>query len=68
MNEFIRFSSFFCNELLFISVLAEYEVVRAEELAEGASAHGVHGARLEVHQDGAGHVAAAGGLAVVHTS
>ena len=46
--------------------LAEDEVVGAEELAEGAGADGVHGARLEVHQDGAGHVAAAGLLVVVH--
>ena len=37
--------------------LAEDEVVRAEDLAEGARADGVHGARLEVHQDVAGHVA-----------
>ena len=46
--------------------LAEDEVVRAEDLAEGARADGVHGARLEVHQDVAGHVAAAGRLVVVH--
>ena len=46
--------------------LAEDEVVGAEDLAEGAGADGVHGAGLEVHQDGAGDVAAAGGLVVVH--
>ena len=40
------------------SGLAEHEVVRAEELAEGAGADGVHGSRLEVHEDGAGDVAA----------
>ena len=45
--------------------LAEDEVVGAEELAERAGADGVHGAGLEVHQDGAGHVAAAGRLVVV---
>jgi hypothetical protein len=38
--------------------LAEHEVVGAEDLAEGAGADGVHGAGLEVHQHGAGHVAA----------
>ena len=45
--------------------LAEDEVVRAEELAEGARADGVHGAGLEVHEDGARHVAAARRLVVV---
>ena len=39
--------------------LAEDEVVRAEELPERASAHGVHRARLEVHEDRARDVAAA---------
>jgi hypothetical protein len=34
--------------------LAEHEVVRAEDLAVGARADGVHGAGLEIHQDGAG--------------
>ena len=46
--------------------LAEDEVVRAEDLAEGARADRVHGARLEVHEDGARHVAAARRLVVVH--
>ena len=46
--------------------LAEDEVVRAEHLAEGAGAHGVHRAGLEVHQHGAGNVAAAGGFVEVH--
>merc|ERR1712070_1297380 len=45
--------------------LAEDEVVWAEELTERTSADRVHGARLQVHQDSAGHVAAAGGLVVV---
>ena len=46
--------------------LAEDEVVRAEELTEGTSANGVHGTRLQIHQDSAGHVATASGLVVVH--
>merc|ERR1711998_56556 len=46
--------------------LAEHKVVGAEELTEGAGADRVHGTGLEVHEDGAGHVAAAGGLVVVH--
>ena len=32
--------------------LAEHEVVRPEDLAEGAGPDGVHGAGLQVHQDG----------------
>ena len=46
--------------------LAEHKVVRAEQLAEGARAHRVHGAGLQVHQDGARHVAAARRLVEVH--
>ena len=46
--------------------LAEDKVVGAEELTEWAGTDGVHGTGLEVHQDGAGHVATAGGLVVVH--
>mgnify|MGYP003702504629 CR=1 FL=1 len=45
--------------------LAEDEVVGAEDLAIGAGADAVHGTRLEVHEHGAGHEAAAGGLIVV---
>jgi hypothetical protein len=46
--------------------LAEHEVVRAEELTEWAGTNRVHGTRLEVHKDGTRHVAATGGLIVVH--
>ena len=45
--------------------LAEDKVVGTEELAEGPGADGVHGAGLEVDEDGAGHVLAAAGLIVV---
>ena len=45
--------------------LAEDEVVGPEELAEGAGPHGVHGAGLQIDEDSAGHVLAAGGLIVV---
>ena len=46
--------------------LAEDKVVRAEELPERSSADTVHGTRLEVHEDGAGDIASAGGLVEVH--
>merc|ERR1712057_150792 len=46
--------------------LAEDEVVGTEELTERTSTDGVHGAGLEIHQDGAGYVAASSGLVVVH--
>ena len=45
--------------------LAKHEVVRSEDLAEGAGPHAVHGAGLQVHQHGPGHVLAATGLIVV---
>ena len=36
------------------SGLTEHEVVRPEDLPEGAGPDGVHGAGLQVHQDGLG--------------
>jgi len=45
--------------------LTEDEVVGSEELTEGTSTDGVHGAGLEVHKDGTGHVTATGGFVVV---
>ena len=48
------------------SGLAEHEVVRPEDLPEGAGPDGVHGAGLQVHQDGPGDVLPAAGLVVVH--
>ena len=46
--------------------LTKHKVVGTEELAEGASPHAVHGARLQIEQDGARHVAPARRLVVVH--
>ena len=46
--------------------LSEDEVVGAEQLAEGAGSHGVHGSGLQIHEDGPGHVAAAGGFVEVN--
>lgn len=46
-------------------LLTKDEVVRSEDLSERPGAYRVHGAGLQVHEDGAGHVLAAGGLVVV---
>ena len=46
--------------------LSEHKVVWPEDLTKGSGAHAVHGAGLEVHEDGAGHILAAAGLVVVH--
>jgi hypothetical protein len=46
--------------------LSENEVVGSEELTEGSSTDGVHGAGLEVHKDCAGYVTSAGGLVEVN--
>jgi len=46
--------------------LAEDEVIWTEELTEWAGTDGVHGTWLEVHEDGARHVATTSGLVVVH--
>ena len=46
--------------------LPKDKVVRPEDLAVGAAPDGVHGARLEVDEDGPGDVLASRGLVVVH--
>jgi hypothetical protein len=46
--------------------LSEDEVVRTEDLTIGASADGVHGSGLKVHEDGTGDIASASGLIEVH--
>ena len=48
------------------SGLTEDEVIGAEELTEWAGADGVHGAGLQIHEDGAGDIASTGGLVEVH--
>jgi hypothetical protein len=45
--------------------LAEDKIVGAEDLDEGARAHRVHGAGLEVHEDGAWDEAVTAGLVLV---
>ena len=45
--------------------LAEHEVVRPEDLAEGTGPDAVHGAGLQVHQHGPGHVLPPAGLVIV---
>jgi len=47
------------------TALSENKVVGAEELAKGSGADRVHGAGLQIDQDSAGHVLAAGGLVEV---
>ena len=47
------------------SALPKHEVVRSEDLTEGAGPHAVHGAGLEVHQHRPRHVLAAARLVVV---
>ena len=48
------------------SRLTEDEVVGSEDLSKRPRSDRVHGAWLQVDEDGAGHVLAAGGLIVVH--
>ena len=45
--------------------LAENEVVGTEELTERSGSDGVHSAGLEIHEDGAGDIAATGGFVVI---
>ena len=48
------------------SSLTEHEVIWTKKLSEWSSADTVHGARLEVHQDGTRHVTTTSRLVVVH--
>ena len=45
--------------------LPEHKVVRPEDLSIGSRPHTVHGPRLQIDQDGPGHVLAPRGLIVV---
>ena len=47
------------------SGLSKHKVVWSEDLTEGAGPDAVHGAGLEVDEDGPGHVLASTGLVVV---
>ena len=47
------------------SGLSKHEVVGSEDLSKGARPYRVHGAGLQVHEDGPGHVLASAGLVVV---
>ena len=48
------------------AALTEDEVVGTEEVAEGTRADGVHGSRLQVNEDCAGHVLVRANFVVVH--
>jgi hypothetical protein len=48
------------------TVLAEDEVIGAEELAEGTGTDRVHGTGLKIHKDGTGDIATTGGLGEVN--
>ena len=48
------------------SALAEHEVVGTEEVTKGARADGIHGSRLEINEDGTGHVLVRADFVVVH--
>jgi proteasome assembly chaperone (PAC2) family protein len=45
--------------------LTEDEVVGTEELTEGTSTDGVHGAGLKIHEDGTGDITATSGFVIV---
>jgi hypothetical protein len=62
VNEFGALSVMALRPVIASARLAKHEVVGAEELTEGASTDGIHGARLEVDEDGARDKLVAGGL------
>ena len=50
------------------SSLSEHEVVRAEKLTERTSSHGVHGSRLQIHQNRTRHVSSSSSFVKIHTN
>mgnify|MGYP003957588509 CR=1 FL=1 len=65
VDELSTFSVVTLGPVVASTGLSEDEVVRAEDLAVGTSANGVHGAGLQVHEDGAGNVASTSGFVEV---
>jgi len=62
VDEFSTFGVVSLGPVVTSTSLTEDEVVRSEELTEGASSDGVHGSGFEVHEDGSGNVSASGGF------
>jgi hypothetical protein len=56
VNEFSTFSVVTLGPVVTSTGLTEDEVVRSEELTEGASSDGVHGTRFKIHEDSSGDV------------
>ena len=65
VNEFSSLGVVSLGPVVSGSGLTEDEVVRSEELTERTSSDGVHGSRLEIHEDSSWHVSAASCLVVV---
>ena len=59
-NNRIRLTSF--RPVVSSTALAEDEVVRSEQVAEGTRPYRVHGTGLEIDEDGARDILVAGGL------
>jgi hypothetical protein len=65
VNEFSTFGVVALSPVVTGTSLSEDEVVWAEELAEGTSTNGVHGAWLKIHKNGSWHITATGGFVEV---
>ena len=48
------------------SRLAKHEVIRSEELTERSGPNGIHGTRLQIHQDGTGDVLSTASFIVIN--
>jgi hypothetical protein len=58
VDEFSTFSVVTLGPVVTSTGLTEDEVVRSEELTEGASSNGVHGTGFKIHEDGSGDISA----------
>merc|ERR1711887_497593 len=66
VDQFSSFCVMSLSPVISSSTLSEYKVVWSEDLPERSTPHTVHGAGLQVHQHGPGHVLAPSSLIVVH--
>ena len=56
VDEFSSFSVVTLGPVVSCTGLSEDEVVRSEELTERSCSYGVHGTRLEIHEDCSGYI------------
>ena len=66
IDEFGTFSVMTFGPVVTLTGLTENKVIRTEQLTKWTSAHGIHGTRFQIHEDGTWNITSASGFVVVH--